>query len=195
MVILIVFPVYVRCCFKLAVFIVFVPTLAWWRQDVWFILFIKTIIVQILSNHLNVSGHRMGALMCRAVLGHSVVSTLCDPRDCSAPGFSVHGDSPGRNTAVGCGAFLQGIFPTQESNQGFLLCGRILYHRSYQGSPNNACFYTKLSLVKADSSELHKDSVNCSKGRRWECSSPRFPYSAALPRRRFPVKSVTLSAR
>ena len=135
MVILIVFPVYVRCCFKLAVFIVFVPTLAWWRQDVWFILFIKTIIVQILSNHLNVSGHRMGALMCRAVLGHSVVSTLCDPRDCSAPGFSVHGDSPGRNTAVGCGAFLQGIFPTQESNQGLLHGRWILYQLSYQGSP------------------------------------------------------------
>ena len=29
--------------------------------------------------------------------------TLCDPMDCSLPGFSVHGfDSPGKNTGVGC---------------------------------------------------------------------------------------------
>ena len=27
--------------------------------------------------------------------------TLCDPMDCSLPGSSVHGDSPGKNTAVG----------------------------------------------------------------------------------------------
>ena len=28
--------------------------------------------------------------------------TLCDPMDCSPPGSSVHGDSPGKNTGVGC---------------------------------------------------------------------------------------------
>ena len=28
--------------------------------------------------------------------------TLCNPVDCSPPGFSVHGDSPGKNTRVGC---------------------------------------------------------------------------------------------
>ena len=27
---------------------------------------------------------------------------LCDPVDCSPPGSSVHGDSPGKNTRVGC---------------------------------------------------------------------------------------------
>ena len=26
--------------------------------------------------------------------------TLCNPRDCSLPGFSVHGDSPGKKTRV-----------------------------------------------------------------------------------------------
>ena len=30
---------------------------------------------------------------------------------------------------------LQGIFPTQESNQGLLHCRQILYQLSYQGSP------------------------------------------------------------
>ena len=46
--------------------------------------------------------------------------TLCDPMDCSPPGSSVHGDSPGKNTGVGCHALLQGIFPTQGSNLGLL---------------------------------------------------------------------------
>ena len=39
--------------------------------------------------------------------------TLCDPINCSLPGSWVHGDSPGKSTAVGCHALLQGIFPTQ----------------------------------------------------------------------------------
>ena len=41
--------------------------------------------------------------------------TLCHPMDGSPPGSSVHGDSPGKNTGVGCHALLQGIFPTQVS--------------------------------------------------------------------------------
>ena len=47
--------------------------------------------------------------------------TLCDPMDYSPPGSSVHGDSPGKNTEVGCPALLQGIFLTQGSNP-HLLC-------------------------------------------------------------------------
>ena len=42
--------------------------------------------------------------------------TLCDPMDYSPPGSTVHGDSPGKNTGVGCHGLLQGIFPTQGSN-------------------------------------------------------------------------------
>ena len=38
--------------------------------------------------------------------------TLCDPVDCSPPGSSDHGDSPGKNTGVGCHVLLQRIFPT-----------------------------------------------------------------------------------
>ena len=37
--------------------------------------------------------------------------TLCDPMDCSPPGSSVHGDSPGKNTGVGCHFLLRAIFP------------------------------------------------------------------------------------
>ena len=61
--------------------------------------------------------------------------TLCDPIDCSPPGSSVHGGSPGKDAGVGWHDLLQGAFPTQGSNPGLLRCRRILYHRSHQGSP------------------------------------------------------------
>jgi len=41
--------------------------------------------------------------------------------DCSPPGSSVHGDSPGQNTGVGCYFILQGIFQSQGLNP-YLLC-------------------------------------------------------------------------
>ena len=46
--------------------------------------------------------------------------TLCDIMDCSPPGASVPGDSPGKSTGMGCHALLQGIFPAQGSNLRFL---------------------------------------------------------------------------
>ena len=61
--------------------------------------------------------------------------TFCDPMDCSPPGSSVHGDSPGKNTRVGCHALLQGIFPNQGLNPGLPHCRQTLYHLSHQGSP------------------------------------------------------------
>ena len=75
-------------------------------------------------------GHVLSGLSC---------PTLCNPIDCSLTDSSVRGDSPGKNTGVGCHALLQGIFLTQESigGGGFLLhCRQILYQLSYQGSPN-----------------------------------------------------------
>ena len=69
------------------------------------------------------------------VLSHSVMSYSLRPHGLySLPGSSVHEDSPGKNTGVGCHAFLQGIFPTQGSNPGLPQC-RILYRLSHQGSP------------------------------------------------------------
>ena len=54
--------------------------------------------------------------------------------DCSPPGFSVHGDFPGKDTGVGGHALLQGIFLTQGLNPGLPHYRQILYHLSYQGS-------------------------------------------------------------
>ena len=99
-----------------------------------------------------------------AVLSCSVVS-LCDPMDYSPSGSSVHGDSPGKNTGVGClppgdlpnpgteprsptfqeNTLLSeplekcknssGDLQDQGINQGLLHCRWILYKLSYQGSP------------------------------------------------------------
>ena len=44
-----------------------------------------------------------------------------------------------KNTGVGSLSLLQGIFPTQESNQPLLHCRWILYQLSYQGSPFKFC--------------------------------------------------------
>ena len=50
---------------------------------------------------------------------------------CSLPGFSVHGDSSGKNTGVGCHSTLQGIFLTQGLNPCLLDYRQILYHLSH----------------------------------------------------------------
>ena len=74
--------------------------------------------------------------------------TFCDPIDYSPPGSSVHGDSPGKNTGVGCHALLQGIFPTQESNPGLPYCRQILYYLSHQGSQGMGIPYHLSCLLR-----------------------------------------------
>ena len=50
-------------------------------------------------------------LHCVCVLLAESCVTLCDPMDCSPPGSSVHGDSPGKTTGVNCDSLLQGNLP------------------------------------------------------------------------------------
>ena len=61
--------------------------------------------------------------------------TLCNPVDCSPPGSCLHGDSPGKNTGVGCHDLFQGIFTTQGLKPSLLHCRQILYLLSHQISP------------------------------------------------------------
>ena len=67
----------------------------------------------------------MGQRTCVCMRGKSLQLrlTLFYPVDCSPPGSPIHGilhpwDSPGKNTRVGCRAFLHRIFLTQ----GWKLC-------------------------------------------------------------------------
>ena len=73
---------------------------------------------------------------------------LCNPMGCSLPGSSVHGDSPGKYTGVGCSALLQGIFPTQGQNTGLPYCRQILYHLSQQGNPLISLLSWKLITLR-----------------------------------------------
>ena len=87
-----------------------------------------------------------GACM-RAKLLQSCL-TLCNPMDCSPPGSSVHGGSPGKNTRMGCHALLQGIFQTQGSNPGLPHCRQVLYRLSHQGSPAKIINHKQYSLSR-----------------------------------------------
>ena len=54
--------------------------------------------------------------------------------DCSLPGSSVHGDSPGKNLGVCCHALLQGILPTQGLNlRLFRLLASIYFYVYFNG--------------------------------------------------------------
>ena len=81
---------------------------------------------------------------------------LCDPTDCRLPGSSVHEDSPGKNTGMGCHALLQGIFPNQGLNPGLLHCRRILYCLSHQGSPKYSISLIKSILFMLTHTYLYK---------------------------------------
>ena len=89
-------------------------------------------------------------------LSDPVLGTVCDTqqvlresegasRSVVSDSFQPHGLQPGRllcpwnsvgkNTGVGCRSLLQGIFPTQGSNLGFLRFRQICYHLRHQESP------------------------------------------------------------
>ena len=46
--------------------------------------------------------HGRAHVSCACVIVTQSCLTLCNPTDCSPPSSSVHGDSPGKNTGVGC---------------------------------------------------------------------------------------------
>ena len=71
--------------------------------------------------------------------------TLCHPIDCSLTSSYVN--SPGKNTGVGSLSLPQGIFLTQESNQGLLHCRQVLYLLSHHGSQLSYSLFRHLEKV------------------------------------------------
>ena len=55
------------------------------------------------------------------------------------PGYSVLGDSPGKDTRAGCHFLLQGIFPTQGSNLSLLLWQMDSLPLEPPGKPTCSC--------------------------------------------------------
>ena len=101
------------------------------------------------------------------------MSDSCDPMDCSPPGSSVHGDSLGKNTGVGCQFLLQGIFPTQGSNlcllhwQADFFFFFFFLPLSHLGSPCLLDFWFISKDVSQEQSDGREtESKMCGKGRR-----------------------------
>ena len=79
----------------------------------------------------------LNIIFCYITPGQTVFLNLClvtlscpnslQPHDCSPASSFVHGDSPGKNTRVGCHTILQEIFPTQGLNPRLLHWRKILY--------------------------------------------------------------------
>ena len=61
-------------------------------------------------------------------------------------------NSPGKNAGVGSLSLLQGIFLTQELNQGLLHCRQILYQLGYKVGPN----YCTVALISHSSKVMLK---------------------------------------
>ena len=105
---------------------------------------------------------------------------LCNPTDCSPPGSSVHWDSPGKNTGVGCHALLQGIFPTQRSNLGLLHRRWTPYHLSHRGSPR-ILEWVAYTFLRGSSRPRNWTRVFCIAGRFFTSWATREYVNATLP--------------
>ena len=126
-------------------------------------------------------------LLCVCVLCFVTQSrpNLCDPMDCRLPGTSVHGDSPGKNTGVGCHTLLQGIFPTQGLNPGLPQCRRILYHLSHQG--NQRILEWVAYPFRGTSQPRNQTRVSCIAGIFFTSWATREALCVTLEQRMFPT--------
>ena len=101
--------------------------------------------------------------------------TLCNSMDCSLPGSSVHGDSPSKNTGVGCHALLQGNLP----NPGIESRSPALQADSLPAEPaakpkNTGVGSPSLLQENFPTQELNRDLLHC----RWtlyQLSNPANP--------------------
>ena len=85
------------------------------------------------------------------------LTSKLNPVDHNPLGSSVHGDSPGKNTGVGCHSLLQGIFPTQGSNPGLRHSKWILYCLSHLGSPTGQLNQQELISVVLEAGGLRSE--------------------------------------
>ena len=115
--------------------------------------------------------------------------TLCNRMDCSPPGSSVHGDSPGKNTGVVCHALLQRIFLAQGQNPHLMspaLAGRFFYHQRHLGKvKGESCSGVSDSLLPHG---LYSPWNSPGHGLEWIA----FPFSGDLPNPGIKSRSSTL---
>ena len=80
--------------------------------------------------------------------------TLCEPMHHSPPGSPVLGDSPGKNTGVGCHAILQGIFPTLGIRSPALQLDSLLSEPP--GKPMEPLRTLTKAILSNESKEMHE---------------------------------------
>ena len=80
--------------------------------------------------------------------------TLANPGTIACQGPLSWG-FPGKNTGVGCHSLLQGIFPTQGSNLGFLHCRQTLYCLSHRESPSDLAVLLLVMLPRDLKTYVH----------------------------------------
>ena len=77
-----------------------------------------------MSKPLHLSSRILKVDMCVCLVAQSC-PTLCSSMDCSPPGSSVHGNSPGNNIGMGCHAHFQGSSQSRDQTQASHIAGRI----------------------------------------------------------------------
>ena len=98
-------------------------------------------------------------------VSHSVVSNSLQPYGLQPTSLLCPWDSPGENIGVSCHSLLQGLFPTQGSNQGLLHYRQILYCLSHQESQT---FYFTGQFYVYNQSKLISQSVTSLVPETWD---------------------------
>ena len=83
--------------------------------------------------------------VCMRAKSLQACAILCNPKDCSPRGSSIHGILQAR-ILEWLHTLLQGIFPTQGWNLHLLHCRQILHHLRHWGSPN---MYTTMCKIES----------------------------------------------
>ena len=85
-------------------------------------------------------------MLCCAVLCFVAQSctTPCNPMDCSPPGSSVHGDSPGKNMGMSCHSLLRENYPALN------MCGSKSFNLGFNSTWTKNFQMKNLNLEKAE---------------------------------------------
>ena len=89
--------------------------------------------------------------------------TLCNPVECNLPDFFSWGGFSRQEHCSGLPFPFQGMFPSQESNEGLLHCRWILYQLNHKGSPRTL-EWVAYPVSRGSSPPRSRTRVSCNTG-------------------------------